>query len=603
MKRAGNLASILVCFALLSILCRSCANTTTPPSGGPKDTIPPVLLSITPPNGTTGFPRTDGKITLLFDEYTVVKSAADMMISPPVKKKPIAKVKGKNIVVTLQDTLAENTTYAFDFGNSLADNNEGNLAPRMVYTFSTGDVIDSMYFTGSLRDNNTLAPVKKALVALYKVDRPDSAVFLTTPDAVTLSDDWGFFVFRNIRDTTYRIYAYTDEDADYKYNPNEAYIGFADSVITPVKVVNDSIYELGSFEMKDTLACKKRTSDITLNMFKELQTIQYLQNSGRKTAKAGYLKFSAADVQINSLEFVGIDPSSVIIQYNNTRDSLDFWLNVDYKLEDSLMVKLNYMKTDSTGVLSPFTENLSLAIDKPKDSNTPQIAMKKGADKKKKSEKDTVFKLTTTSSDETVESDGVRLESALPVIQIVQDSISLTEKNPKGQESVKTFTFKQDTADIRRFIIIPAEKMIKGYEYTLKIPQGTFINLDKLPNAAVDIKFQIPQSEELSTLTLDVRNVNTCYIIELTDEKGSTLRKNVVIEDKTIEIPYLKQGKYKIRLTQDGNRNGYPDTGNLLEHRQPETVRFFETSPDQQLLEIPPASEVEQTLDILKIFQ
>ena len=165
MKRILIIAFLLVLFVGACLSSHSCANTTTPPSGGPKDTLPPVLLKITPNQGTTGFPLTEGKITLLYNEYTVVKTPTDILLSPPTRRKPQAKVKGKNIVVTLTDTLRADQTYTLDFGQALADNNEGNLAPRLVYAFSTGDSIDSLYFTGSVLDSKTLLPTKGVLVA------------------------------------------------------------------------------------------------------------------------------------------------------------------------------------------------------------------------------------------------------------------------------------------------------------------------------------------------------------------------------------------------------------------------------------------------------
>ncbi|MBR1539182.1 MAG: hypothetical protein IJ636_06720 [Bacteroidales bacterium] len=109
MRRIPITATLLALFIAACCFSHSCANTTTPPSGGPKDTLPPILLKVTPGNGVTGFPLTDGKVTLLYNEYTVVnsKNSGGILLSPPTPRgrKPMAKVKGKNIVVTLQDTL------------------------------------------------------------------------------------------------------------------------------------------------------------------------------------------------------------------------------------------------------------------------------------------------------------------------------------------------------------------------------------------------------------------------------------------------------------------------------------------------------------------
>lgn len=600
MKRIIYTSLSILAFAACCIVSKSCANTTTPPSGGPKDTIPPVLLKAMPENNTTNFPVYGQGVSLLYDEYTVVKNQADIFVSPPTKRKPKTKIKGKNIVLTFQDTLEAGRTYTIDFGQSLADNNEGNLAPRFVYTFSTGETIDSMYFTGTVKNSQTLSPVKGIVVTAYS-DLTDSACFKSIPDAAVKTDDWGYFVLRNIKPVPYRIYAYTDSDGDYKYDPDSDEIAFLDTVYTPSRVVADSIPELyGTFQMKDTLECKARESMISLATFKELQSIQYLQNSGRKTNNSGFLKFSAADVRINSLEFMGIPSDNVILQYNATRDSIDFWINVDYKLEDSLMVKLNYMKTDSTGVLAPATENLSLAVMRQQEEESSV----RSRSKNEKKEKDTVFAMNVAVENETVEQKGVSLSSALPVIGIIRDSIRLTEKNPKGQTEEKPFTLSQDTIEIRKYRIMPDFELVKGYEYVLVIPQGTFTNLDKLPNSREEIKFQIPSSETLCSITLDFKNVDANYIVDLTPEKGEeTLRQHVINANGKITIKYLKAGTYRIRLTRDRNGNGLPDTGNLLEKRQPEAVRFYQTAPESTVLQIPEASDIEQTIDIKNLFE
>jgi len=600
MRRIITTVLLLALFVAALVSSHSCANTTTAPSGGPKDTLPPVLLKLTPGNGATGFPRTDGKVSLQFNEYTVVKTSTDIVLSPPTPKKrrPIAKVKGKDIVVTLQDTLQENRTYTIDFGQALADNNEGNLAPRIIYTFSTGDQIDSLYLTGTVIDSKSLQPVKGMLVAAYS-DQADSACFNKLPDAVVKTDDWGYFVLRNLRDTLYQIFVYTDKDGDYNYNPDEDEVGFLDSIYHPTRVMNDSVPELHSFDMKDTLHCSARESMISLITFKELQTVQYLQNSGRVTDKQGFLKFSAADVQINQLQFVGIPDSSVILQYNRTRDSLDFWINTNYRVGDSLLIRLNYLKTDSTGNLSPADENLSLAVMKQEESASP-----KGRSGKDKPAPDTTFQLKITADDATVEQLGVSVESSLPFSRVVRDSIVLYETNPKGQRSQKTFRFEQDTTDIRRYIITPDQALLKGYDYELVLPQGTFINLDKLPNAEASAKFKVPQGEDLSQLDLDVTGVEDRYIVELTDEAGSrVIRTYHVDKPGKLSFPYLKAGRYMIRVTCDKNRNGYADTGNLLARLQPESVRFYESSPGNKVLEIPESAEIEQSINLKKMFQ
>lgn len=593
MRNRLTTAFIILGFLACCFVSRSCANTTTPPGGGPKDTIPPVIVKVTPEAYALNFPLTGGKVAILFDEYTVVKEANDILLSPPMKKKPLSKVKGKSIVVTMQDTLMPDRTYTIDFGQALADNNEGNLAPRYVYTFSTGSEIDSMYLTGKVIDCQTLKPCPKILVAAYS-DPSDSACFNTFPDAASRTDEWGFFTLRNIKPADFRIIAFTDEDGDSKYNPDSDNVAFLDSTFKPFSVVRDSIYELQSFDMKDTVKCSERKAMMELSLFKELQSVQYLQNYGRINEKFGFLKFSAGDVDIRKMDFFGIDSSDILIQYNPARDSLNFWITSQYHIEDSVMLRLSYMKTDSTGVLVETDETVSMGM--PTDS----VLLKKIKDH----EKDTTFKFTLTTTNETVEQEGIVLECDVPIRDICLDSLKFVETNPKNQTFDRKLKFMKDTADIRRFILLPEEKLTVGYTYNLTIPQGAFININGLPNAEEKSKIELPNDENLSSIALHVTDVDTRYIVELVnDKKDKVYRKFTVDCDTTLSCPYLKMEKYSIRITQDSNRNGIYDMGNLLARRQPEKVRIALFEDGKDFIDLPERTDLEQDINIREIFK
>ena len=594
-RRVWMTALAMAGFLLCLLLSKSCANTTTPPSGGPKDTIPPVLLKINPEFNATNFPRYDGTISLTYDEYTVVKNVAEIYLSPPIKKRITHKIKGKNIVFSIPDTLAENRTYTLDFGEGLADNNEGNIAPRLVYAFSTGDTVDSLYITGNIIDCQTLQPVKKVLVALY-TDHSDSACFKIFPDAASKSDEWGFFSIRNISDTLYRIVAFTDSDNDNRYDPTKDQIAFLDTLIRPTEVVRDSIYELQSFDKKDTLACMERKSMFELLMFTELQSVQFLKNSGRRSEKSGFLSFNAPDVEISNIEFFGVADSSVIIQYAPAKDSLDFWINTPYKLEDSLLLKLSYKRTDSTGVLRDTIENISLGLPKPESAT--------GGQQKKEQPKDTVFKFSIVAKNENIAHDGISLVSALPIIRWNRDMLVLTAKNPRHQVDTITFKFEQDPQEIRRFVMYMDREIKDGHEYEFIVPQGAFFNLDNLPNAEVSNKFTPPKSEDASSITLVLNGVDTKYIVELVDkERKNVFRKYNVSRDTSLLFPYLKANDYSVRITEDRNQNGLFDSGNFLDKRQPEKVRMYQTSPGVYIIKLPEMADLEQTINIKEMFK
>ena len=146
------------------IFSHSCANTTTPPSGGPKDTIPPILTEIYPELSAVNIPVSKTKLVLGFNEYVTVKDPKSLFLSPPMEKAPKYKLKGKSVVISFEEDLDSNRTYTLDVTNAIADNNEGNMFPGFTLVFSTGSRIDSMVVTGIVQDCNNLQPLKGATV-------------------------------------------------------------------------------------------------------------------------------------------------------------------------------------------------------------------------------------------------------------------------------------------------------------------------------------------------------------------------------------------------------------------------------------------------------
>ena len=218
MKRNSLSATFLLAAFVLALLSgmvfsHSCANTTTPPSGGPKDTLAPVLVKVKPAEGSIGVARKGTRLVFTFNEFVVVKEAKNLYLSPPMEKPPKYKIREKSVVITFENDLDSARTYILDLTGAIVDNNEGNPFPGYTLVFSTGDRIDSMLISGTVRDCATLQPVSAATVLLYK-DHSDSAVFKHRPDASCKTDDWGFFCLRNIQDTLYRLYAVLDESGN-----------------------------------------------------------------------------------------------------------------------------------------------------------------------------------------------------------------------------------------------------------------------------------------------------------------------------------------------------------------------------------------------------
>jgi hypothetical protein len=231
------LSFLLLIFLFSQVLFQTgCANI-VPPEGGFRDSLPPVLTKATPANDSRNFAA--DKITFSFDEYIDLDNyRQNMIISPVPENMPTITRKLNTITIKLNDSLESNTTYAFNFGKSIKDINEGNVMQDFTYIFSTGSFIDSLEFSGQVMMAETGLPDSTLTVMLYK-EKEDSAVINKRPRYITKADGNGYFHFRNLSPGTFYVYALKDEGS-YRYlSPKQAF-AFADSAVT-VGAQTDSV--------------------------------------------------------------------------------------------------------------------------------------------------------------------------------------------------------------------------------------------------------------------------------------------------------------------------------------------------------------------------
>ena len=233
-ERRMKILNTLIFFIFISIAFialmsgTGCANI-IPPTGGPRDTIPPKLVSAVPKNGTINF--TGKQITFTFDEYVEIKDKEkNLVINPTPKSSPNIEFKLKVVTVKLRDTLQPNTTYIYNFGNAVRDENEGNILKNFTYVFSTGSYLDSMEFSGKVLVAVTGKPDSTLVVVLHR-NLADSAVEKERPRYVTTVDTNGIFVFRHLKPGTYRVYALEDEGGSKMYTSKSQVFGFVDSPV------------------------------------------------------------------------------------------------------------------------------------------------------------------------------------------------------------------------------------------------------------------------------------------------------------------------------------------------------------------------------------
>ena len=640
MKKITNIlrAVAVLCAAGLYIsYSQSCANTSKGPQGGPKDTIPPVIVSTLPDSVRCNFPTQKGKIYLNFNEYVQLKNqATEIVVSPPMIKRPTAKIKKKSVVLTFNDTLKKDQTYSIYFGESISDVNEGNPFSNYVYTFSTGSVKDSLLISGTVMDYQTLLPKKGVLVTLYKNPK-DSSVVLDLPDAISKTDEWGYFCVRALKGVPYTVYAVEDKNNNYLYDKGVEFGGFCDSLITPTIAEKKGLPQIAMMDMKDTVACLSRPSQTDIYIFKERPDRQYLTNSGRVSERECFLKFNAANPQIDTFLIKGVYSDKIIRQFNAEGDSLSFWINERRSVPDTLFMRLCYQKTDSTGKLVP--ESRSIKLVKPFDKSKIKNNNKKGdetntgltdqsiqnltgtnkntrnnpfknQDKEKDEgkqpkEREDLLKFNLTLDAKNVENMGIEITFPTPLIKANFDSLFFTTSTPRKVVSNFKFHAERDSSNILRYVIYADDPYKVGNDYLVRIPAGIFQDVNGFTNDSLRRNFSLPNDDNLSSITLQINNTNGGrYIVELVNEKrDKTFLKYIVTKDGEYKFPYLNAGNYSFRITEDKNGNGKLDVGNVLKRIPPEKARLFRLPDGKALITLRQQMDLTQRVDLKKLFE
>jgi hypothetical protein len=248
---------LLVCLAFTRWpVITGCANI-IPPSGGPKDTLPPVLLSSIP--AQRALHMTSNKIVLTFDEYIILNEVRkNLLVSPVPKISPTITSHLKTLTIEIKDTLQPNTTYAYNFGKAVTDVNEGNILKNFTYAFSTGNYIDSLQYSGRVVTASTGKP-DSTLFALLHSNLEDSAVEKDRPQYMARLDSAGYFTFKYVKPGVYALYALKDESGTHEYTSKAQKFAFADAPVD----LSKSTEPLLLYAYEDTSNFKKPSKPVS----------------------------------------------------------------------------------------------------------------------------------------------------------------------------------------------------------------------------------------------------------------------------------------------------------------------------------------------------
>jgi len=513
----------LIYIVLSIVVISGCAKRGSP-TGGPVDSIPPVLINASPKINSIKFDSKE--IRLTFDEFVKLDNVDEqLIISPPINKssyevKPLNGVT-KKVFLEFIDSLETETTYSINFGNSIKDNNEGNPLTFFSYTFSTGETIDSLYVRGNISDAFDKETDDYISIHLYRIDSifNDSIIFNNRPTYISNSLDSTSYQFKNIKEGKYLILALKDIDNNYFFDPFYDKIGFIDSLIT---LPGDSI--------------------INFKLFKEETSIIWDKPHFINSEKIGFGYYGKLDLKNIKIESSLPDSVNYTYTKENEKDTLIFWLSRNSF--DSL--NFNLIEKDTTKLVT-------VKFDRAKDTLIDSLSI---------SPKTTsiihlkeTFKLSSNIPLENIEDSLITIRDIDSLIVPFTTSIN----DNLDQIDIK---FEVSPSDNYRLFILPeAIKDIRGVS-----------NNDTLQYNVVSQSL-----EDYGNVYLDViRNSNSKFILQMIDSNGDVIRvfKNVN-QDATYNFDYVRPGKYIFRLIEDTNNNDKWDTGNYLKKIKPERVYYF----------------------------
>ena len=223
-----SILPLLLVIGMALLIGTGCANI-VPPSGGPRDSLPPILLNAEPADSTTNF--RGNRITLTFDEYIDLQEVQQNLLFTPIfNTNPIVEARLRTITIRLKDSLEANTTYTFNFGNAVRDINENNILRDFDYTFSTGAYIDSLQLKGRVVLAETGGTDSTLIVVLHR-NLADSAIEKLPPRYVARVNSQGAFTFRNLPPGTFAIYALGEAQQSRRYMKRSQLFAFADAPV------------------------------------------------------------------------------------------------------------------------------------------------------------------------------------------------------------------------------------------------------------------------------------------------------------------------------------------------------------------------------------
>ncbi len=506
--------------AIIALALANCANRGTP-SGGDKDITPPKITKSIPENYSTNF--SGNEIVIHFDEYVKLKDLSkQLIVSPPMSTAPEITPLGsanKYIKIKIHDTLRPNTTYAFNFGNSIVDNNEENPFKYYRYVFSTGDFIDSLTVKGSVKDAFDFKTDDFVSVVLYEADSTynDSIIYKKTPKYITNTlDSTTNFTIENIKAGKYFLRALKDANGDNKFQQRSDKIGFYEKAIEVKNDSTNTTYDIKLFkEAIDYKASKPQLVSGEKIVFgyqgdhksMEIEVVSNVPNN----YKSRYFKDEKADT-LNYFYAPKLDVDSLLFKVTNKTAIDTFKVRIKDNLRDSLIVKPH-----------------------------PKGGIKLN--------------------------EAFSISANIPLEKIDESKITIMDKDSLSIPYATTYDSINNKYDLN------FEKT-ENNSYKIQLLPEALTDFFENKNDTLNYNVRTQSKNSFGNARIILKNAVYPVIVQLTDDKGDVKFEDYLTELRPIDFQFIDPGRYYIRAIYDTNKNGVYDSGNYLKGIQPERVSY-----------------------------
>ena len=546
-------------FPVILFLLNRCANPISP-QGGPKDIIPPKVLSCNPPNYSTNFKGNEIKISL--DEFINSKDPANQItISPPELNKTEYRVKGKSFLIMLNDSPRPNTTYSINFGEVISDITENNILKDFYYVFSTGNYIDSLSLRGKVVDAFDLKPQKDVIASLYINNNDtvpfDSLPLYVKPYYLVRTSENGEFTLNNLKNVPLLLFALKDQNGNMVYDMKTEMVAFSDTLVYGnymPKIVKDTARQDTTGKTDTARYVRNEFPVFTLRLFEHIDSVQKIIKAEMiRDANVQILfRFPNKKIGFEPLNFKSF-PGWMTLETNSTNDTVLLWLNGVKK--DTLVLEIS---------------NEVSVIDTVKIELVPQFPKKKSGKKEQPVQEKLIvfdnswggklnqFKL------------PYELSFSYPLVRCDFSRILLID----GKDTVHPKMFFPDSLKRKlRFVY----KWKEEKTYRIFIRDSVFFSYNGLSNDTVRKDFKTFALKEFGSFLLNITGLDPSarVILQLFSEKDVLISQATITGPGKVKFEFLSPGKFKIKAIYDKNGNGMWDTGNYRLKLQPEKISFF----------------------------